>query len=287
MNYRFLQKSDFNTIYAAFVSAFSDYSVKMQPSREQLLEMLTRRAMRYDISVGAFEGESMAGFTLNGLDIWNGKLTAYDTGTGVTPRFRGQGIASEMFDYSLPRLKEISVKQYLLEVIDTNSAAVNVCRKAGFVETRKLRSFTFASNSLILPEQSRTVDLKVDMKPDWELFRSFWDWEPSWQNSINAIQRSSDEHILVCALVQNECAGYGVIYSSNGDIPQLAVKRDQRGNGIGRQILKRLVSLIGGDQVKSGRMVNIDISARQTVSFCEAVGMTHLVDQFEMSMDLQ
>src|SRR5262245_61844932 len=141
MEYRFLYEEMFPQLHAAFIAAFSDYAVKMQPSAAQFSEMLTRRGIRYDLSVGVFRGDELVGFNLNGLDFWKDRLTVYDTGTGVIPEYRGQHIAARMFEFSLPKLTESSAQQYLLEVIASNAAAIKVYEQVGFRETRKLQSF--------------------------------------------------------------------------------------------------------------------------------------------------
>ncbi len=285
MEYRFLQKEIFPQLYSTFIKAFSDYAVKMQPSKEQFFEMLTRRGVRYDLSVGAFSGHQLIGFNLNALDLWKGRLTVYDTGTGVTPEYRGQGIASQIFAFSFPKLKQVSAQQYILEVIDTNVSAIRVYEKVGFREVRKLESFKLSGGVTRGPVEELTgVDLRIESKPDWELFQSFWDWEPSWQNSINSIKRSLDSKVLVCAFSEGCCVGYGIVYTSNGDIPQLAIDKGYRRRGIGTRLLQSLEMQIKSEQI--GRMINIDASAEGTLGFCEAVGMRKIVNQHEMLLEL-
>ncbi|HET9532072.1 MAG TPA: GNAT family N-acetyltransferase [Blastocatellia bacterium] len=285
MEYRFLQKENFPQLYSAFIEAFSDYVVKMQPSEEQFFEMLTRRGVRYDLSVGAFSGHRLVGFNLNALDLWKGRLTVYDTGTGVIPEYRGQAIASEIFAFSFPKLKQVSAQQYILEVIDSNLSAIKLYKKVGFREVRKLESFRLSDSvRRSLSEESTGIELRIAPEPDWDLFQSFWDWEPSWQNSINSIKRSLDNKVLVCAFSEGSCVGYGIIYPSNGDIPQLAVNKGYRRRRIGTQILQSLEMQIRNGQ--SGRMVNIDASAEGTLGFCKAVGMQKIVNQYEMLLEL-
>ena len=285
MEYRFLQKEDFPQLYSTFIKAFSDYAVKMQPSEEQLFEMMTRRGVRYDLSVGAFSDHQLVGFNLNGLDLWKGRLTVYDSGTGVIPEFRGREIASRIFAFSIPKLKQVSAQQYILEVIDTNVSAIKVYKKVGFREVRKLESFKLrGSVARSFMKELTGIELRIESKPDWELFQSFWDWEPSWQNSINSIKRSLDNKVLVCAFSEGSCVGYGIAYPSNGDIPQLAIDKGYRRRGIGTQILQSLETQIRSGQ--TGRIINIDASAEGTLGFCKAVGMEKIVNQHEMLLEL-
>jgi ribosomal protein S18 acetylase RimI-like enzyme len=285
MEYRFLQKEDFSQLYSAFITAFSDYVVKMQPSEAEFIEMLTRRGARYDLSVGAFNGHQLVGFNLNALDLWKGRLTVYDTGTGIIPEYRGQGIASKLFAFSLPTLKQVSAQQYLLEVIDTNSSAIGVYKRIGFREVRLLESFKLSGDvTSSLGKESNGIELSVEPEPAWDLLQSFWDWEPSWQNSINSIKRSLDNKVLVCAFSKGSCVGYGIVYPSNGDIPQIAISKEYRRRGIGTQILQSLEMQIRSGQ--TGRIINIDASAEGTLGFCKASGMQKIVNQYEMLLEL-
>lgn len=285
MEYRFLQKEIFPQLYAAFINAFSDYAVKMQPSQEQFFEMLTRRGIRYDLSVGAFSGGQLVGFNLNALDLWKGRLTVYDTGTGVIPQYRGQSIASQIFAFSLPKLKQVSAQHYILEVIDTNVSAIRVYQNVGFRTSRKLESFKL-DGSVTVSSKKETVgiELRIESEPDWELFQSFWDWEPSWQNSISSINRSLDKKVVAGAFFEGRCVGYGIVYPSNGDIPQLAINEAYRRRGIGTRILQSLEAQIEREQ--TGRMINVDAAAEGTLRFCEGVGMKKIVSQYEMLLEL-
>ena len=75
-------------IYTAFSNAFSDYVEPFDLTINQLKHMIERRGYNFHLSFGAFNGNDLVGLTLNGIGDWNGRLTAYDTGTGVIKEFR-------------------------------------------------------------------------------------------------------------------------------------------------------------------------------------------------------
>jgi hypothetical protein len=79
-----MSSADFDSLYECFLTAFSDYAVDMQMSREQFRQRITRDGVSLTKSAGAFDGERMIGFCINGVGDWQGKSTAYDAGTGVT-----------------------------------------------------------------------------------------------------------------------------------------------------------------------------------------------------------
>lgn len=104
-------------------------------------KMLLRNGFEPELSVGAFVNDRLAGFIFNGFRDWNGVTTVYDTGTGVIKDYRKQGITNHMFSIARNVLQEKGIKQYLLEVIQTNTAAVELYKKQGFEITRELNCF--------------------------------------------------------------------------------------------------------------------------------------------------
>lgn len=283
--FRFLKSDDFNALHDCFLEAFSDYSVNMQMSEAEFRERLVHNGVRLDLSVGAFEANEMTGFTLNGLGDWQGKLTAYDAGTGVVPHCRGRGIGKEMFGFMLPKLKEKGVRQYLLEVITTNEAAVNLYRKLVFEETRKLAVFKFDKQINHEPDANRIeLQIREIQSPDWQLLKSFWDGQPSWQNSIESIERSVSEKLFLSAFLGKICVGYAVVFRTSGSILQLAVAKDYRRKSVGQALLAAIQNSVGVG--KSLRITNVDFALENALAFCHANGFERVLNQYEMAKDL-
>ena len=85
IRYEFLREDKFPQAHAAMVEAFSDYHLDMSymTSERSRLRNL-KSGVRYDCSVGAFDGEKMVGLTFVGLDDWQGEKAAFDAGTACT-----------------------------------------------------------------------------------------------------------------------------------------------------------------------------------------------------------
>lgn len=205
-----------------------------------------------------------------------GRQAAYDAGTGVIPAYRRQGIAEELFKFMVPRLKEVAVEQYLLEVLTGNERAVALYRKLGFVETRRLA--VFRRRVPLTPD----VDLEICRvdEPDWELFRSFWDGDPSWQNSIEAVERVANNRVVLCAYVDETCVGYGIAFKPWASLMQLAVAPAHRRKGIGSRILSTLQREVS--ETESLKVSNIDEELKGTLAFYEANGFKMVLEQYEM-----
>jgi ribosomal protein S18 acetylase RimI-like enzyme len=287
LHYVFLKEDDFDTIYDTFVKAFSDYQIKIEITKEQFREMNARRGLTYELSAGAIDDEGkMIGLALNGADFWDKKLTVYDMGTGVVPEFRGKGVADGMFDFLIPKLRQSGVKQYLLEVICSNEKAYNLYKKKGFHETRQFECFTAEVASLNLKSTvnaENSISTKPMEKSEWSLFESFWEWRPSWQNSINSVKRSQSRKAVLGAFKGSLCVGYGIIYPESGDIPQFAVKEMFRRQGVGTLLMKALAREARREKLA---VVNIDSSSQATLNFLTDLGFKNFAGQYEMVLEL-
>ena len=278
ISYRLLSVADLVPLYECFLEAFSDYQVDMQMSREQFEQRITRDGVRLEISAGAFDNGKMIGFYMNGGGVWQGKQTAYDAGTGVIPEYRGRSVAKELFAFMVPRLRMGGIAQYLLEVLSENEPAVALYRKLGFVETRVLAVFR-SDEPVTQWSELPDVSIRAVTKPDWALFKSFWDGYPSWQNSSRAVERVIERTILA-AYAGQKCVGYGVVFRPSGNLMQLAVAREYRRRGIGSRILAAL------SPDEALKVNNIDENLKGTLAFFEANKFKIALEQYEMVKDL-
>jgi len=257
---RTLTADDFDVLHAAFGEAFSDYVVPFKPTREQLREMFTRRGWVPELSVGAFDGERMVGFTANGFD----GAAAYDSGTGVVPSHRRGGVSRRMFEFLGPILRGAGASSYLLEVIETNAAAEALYRGLGFQETRRFDCWTYEGTG-----GGQLAGRSVN--EEW------WDVEPAWQNSTASIRRAHDPH-----LVLGDERGYAVVFPGNGDVPQLAVAREHRRRGVGRELLHAARAAAG----RPLRILNVDDRDEGIAAFLESCGARRFIRQIEMRLPL-
>ncbi len=119
------------------------------------------------------------------------------------------------------------------------SAAVALYRKLGFVDTRRLA--VFRRSEPVKPcDDLQEVSIRRVEQPEWELFKSFWDGYPSWQNSIEAVERVANDRVVICAYVDETMRGYGVGFKPAASLMQLAVAPAHRRKGIGSMILSAL-----------------------------------------------
>lgn len=281
LEYRTLENTPMPILYEAFLRAFADYQVPIDLSFTKFEYMLVRRGFVPELSVGAFINQELIGFILNGNRIWQGKDTLYDCGTGVLPAWRKQGITTNLFREVQNILSERQLNQYLLEVIETNSAAVELYSKQGFAVTRSLLCYRAGHVELTENLGSPRVIIKKEPAESgiWEEFQDFWDSQPSWQNSIASILAVTRNVQLLTARLDHKVVGYGVIDQNTGDIAQIAVHKQFRRQGIGTALLYRLAEVADSPKIS---IINVDERDNILPAFLEHTGFIQFARQFEM-----
>jgi len=277
--FKSLNKTSFDDIYLAFKEAFKDY--EMQLNKDELQLMLKRRGFVPDLSFGAFEKDRLVAFTFNGIGTYQGLKTAYDTGTGTLEEYRGQGLATRVFEYSMPYLKKAGIQQYLLEVLQHNPKAISVYEKLGFKISREFNYFVQEQEKADL--KTKPLDPSYQIQPvviDNDLsIAAFWDFTPSWQNDFDAIKRKGGDFKMMGAFHKNRLIGYCILETQSGDLTQIAVDMPYRRLGIGSHMLREIVKY---NQHPSIKVINTDITCTSIVDFLESRSIPLSGKQFEM-----
>lgn len=266
-------------LFEAFEQAFADYEVQL--NKIELLTMLKRRGFESKASFGAFDGNKIVSFTCNGIGNFYGIPTAYDTGTGTLKDYQGKGVATQVFKYSIPHLKALGIKEYLLEVLQHNTGALSVYRKLGFEVTREFYYFKLKNDQI--SKTIRTLDFPYTLKPikidEYNSISNFWDFKPSWQNSIEAIERSLEDFICLGIFSESKLIGYSIFEPVSGDVTQIAVDKQFRRRGIGSLLFQRMLE---SNKHSSIKIINTDIECHSITAFLQSKNIEPAGKQFEM-----
>lgn len=281
--FKTLENISMEVIHKAFVEAFSDYQVKMDLPKWKFENMLIRRGFTPELSMGAFKDDQLVGFVLNGLRTWDGKPTVYDLGTGVIGEYRKQGITSNILTKIRELLKEREIKQYLLEVLQINTSAVTLYQKQGFMIVRNFLCFRLDKKNYNQESSWKLENPHGISAADWKQFEKFWDYKPSWQNSIDSIKAVPDSFHYSVASINGIVVGYGVIDKRTGDIVQLAVSINDRCKGIGRSIM---TDLLNHSESGTAGVLNVDDRDNDMKEFLLKLGFEESVSQYEMILEL-
>jgi ribosomal protein S18 acetylase RimI-like enzyme len=272
-------------MYQAFMEAFRDYPVSFEMDlngfRKKFIHKLK---IDFDLSAGAFDGTRLVGFIFFSINEFEGKLTAYNGGTGVICEYRGQGLTGRMFEYLLPRFRARQIRQCVLEVLTSNEVAMKVYKKIGFRISKRYKCFRLLPYRYESPDY-RLPDLSFRevKQPDWPLYTTFWDYSPSFLDSRNMIEHNLENEELIEAVIDDVAVGYTIFQSDVGRISHLAVDRSHRHKKIGTFLIDCVYRHSGNKYLT---VINMIEKAGNVQEFLSAVGFENQLDQYEMILPL-
>ncbi len=274
MHLNTLEKLSTAEITKLFNDAFADYFIKVELSSDFMQEKIDSEAIQLDKSVGVFvEGKPVA-FILHALR----KNVAYNAGTGVIPEFRGQHATVKMYNYILPILKSNGVSEVRLEVIDENTQAIKSYEKVGFIKERELPCF---KGKLLELKRNSSVQISNIESTDLTTLQSFWEWQPSWQQSTATLAKLAD-YQLIGAFLNDELVGYIYANVKLGRVAQFAVKPEFRKQGIGTSLFQYFAQLC---TCEIG-VFNTDGNHPETGIFLQKLGLKPILSQIKMKLNL-
>jgi ribosomal protein S18 acetylase RimI-like enzyme len=168
-----------------------------------------------------------------------------------------------------------------LEVLQHNTKAVSVYRNIGFEATREFNYFVWKDECFTNCEKQIDIPYSIE-KIDIEKYNSvseFWDFHPSWQNSLESICRASEDFISFGVFIDAKLAGYCVFEPNSGDITQIAVDKPFRRKGIASLLLREASK---HNKISKMKLLNTDISCSSITDFLKAKNIEISGKQFEM-----
>lgn len=275
-----LENVEIDKIVNVLNLSFSDYMVPMHLNAEQLQLKILAENIQLDLSIGVFSSGQLVGFMLHALNELDGQLVAYNAATGVIPDYRGQGLVAAMYDHLLPKLKEIGVKQMVLEVIVGNNAAIRAYEKMDYKIYRTLHCFDGIVKEA--PKKEPVV-IKELTDFEWDTFTSFWSVQPSWQYTIKTLENSKDRCRILEASINQESVGYIIFNPTSRRILQIAVAASHRRKGIASQLVDTMVKAIDPKELFA---YNVDSNSSEITSFLEKLGFSNTISQYEMKREI-
>lgn len=277
MEFKTLANITTDELLSVFNYSFSDYVVPFHLTKEVLISKIAAEKLDMSLSAGAFEDGKLVGFILQSEKVENGEKIIYNGGTGVIPESRGKGLVRKMYDFIIPVLKERNANTLLLEVIEGNQPAFRAYENLGFSVVRRLLCF---NGSIQQTKENAEVSIK-DLKDfQWELLRSFWDIEPSWQGSVFVLDPMPESYITLGAYDGDQLVGYIVYGPEAKKIYQFAVDKNYRNRGIGTKLFNAIREKNGEQTIA---LNNVDDSSESTSKFLsEKLGLNNWLSQFEM-----
>jgi len=273
MQVKKLEEVNFSIIMECFLKAFENYFVKMPTEHSYYKDRWKMAGVRLDLSYGMFDNNKLVGFIINAIGKHNGKFVAFNTGTGVLPKYRGRNIVKLLYQCAIPDLQKNGISECRLEVIKDNLRAIKAYESIGFRITKFYKCY---SGDIMIPPKTSNYKLK-------KVEHNYFDWNAlqqstySWDNSYTTVAKGKYKYYVV--LVDGEEDSYFIINQKNGYIAQFNVLRNTRSNWIKLFAAIQSVS-------KTIKINNVDEKLIDKVTALEEVGLTNTVDQYEMELFL-
>lgn len=260
-------------VVTAFSAAFADYRVAMPTDVGYWKERFKGARVDWQLSLGAFDGAQLVAFILLCVDDFHGFRTAFNTGTGVLPAYRGRALVDALYAQALPQLLAAGVQRCALDVITTNAQAIRVYERIGFQTARELLCFKgpLAGNvdRLLLEPVSVATVMAADL-PGRE-----WD---SWDNTDSALIAGGAAVEAYRVLYDGQLIGYLGVNVATGNVLRVELVA-----GAPIDYWGLLLAALG--QVQDvARIYNIDARRSQMVAQLQQHGLPNVINQYEMTM---
>lgn len=273
MNIVTLDTLPFEQLIECFLKAFDGYFVTMPTDPNYYQERWKAAKVDYSKSYGIMDGSTLAGFIVHAIDTRAGVSTAYNTGTGMSPAYRGKGLMRPLYEHALKDLKSAGVVQTTLEVITKNTAGVRAYEKVGFTITRNYKCY----RGHLTPTTTTTqwTSLPLSEVP-WETLpdQSFY----SWDNQKESLVGSQMEYFHITD--EGQPIAYCILHRANQYVAQWGVWKDSPENW---HLLKDFLS----SQLPQLRINNVDTRLIHKINALEQFGLENHIDQYEMALTIE
>ena len=169
---RDLATTELKDIVHCLTLCFDNYFVQLPSDTSYWKERFRCARVDYSLSFGAFDENLLVGFIIIGVDSRNEKLTAFNTGTGVLPSYRGRKIVDMLFAHAFPLFISRGITHCGLEVIQDNTRARHVYERIGFAVSRTFLCFrgtlpAVSSVATLHPQSLKSCSIDLSSFQRW------------------------------------------------------------------------------------------------------------------------
>lgn len=282
MTFKHFEEQYIGALYEAFIASFSSHQVSFKPSFQAFrIRVLHKLSIDPKLSVLAMDGDKCAGFVLQTINKYEGKVTAYNGGTGVVPEYRSNHLALKMLDFVIPELAKKNTERVLLEVVSSNVPAIKTYEKIGFNYRKTYKCYKLVDSLAELRQLDKGTQIRKIKSPDFSLYKTLADITPSFIDYDHQIARNLENEIILEVTAERKTVAYCIFQPHLGRISQMGVKSANRQQGIGSALLKQVQLLSERPELT---LINVPQDYQPMQLFLEALGFQNQVDQYEMEL---
>lgn len=189
--------------------AFYDYPVPMMMSPLQLMTRMAQEELDPDLSFVVVDEARPIGFALNGIRTSADGLTAWNGGTAVLTKYRGQGVGSALLEESIAMYGDKQVTLASLEAFERNEKAIVLYEKHGYQVEDTLSLYSYSHSSMPTIWQDKLPDgYSIAFKPAADVREiSYAPRHPVWQTDWRSL---SDGYSVMMKNQEGAILGYAL-----------------------------------------------------------------------------
>lgn len=268
-----LDNIEFDIIADCFLKSFENYYIKIPTDKNYFKERWEIAKVDYALSYGMFDKGNLVGFIINAIDTRSGEKIAFNTGTGVLPKYRGKRIVRLIYDFAIPDLKINGVTKCLLEVITENIKAIKSYQSIGFNICKIFNCFSgeikLNSNEKIDLNEVDYDAFDCGKMPNQHLY--------SWDFNLEVLKNGSYKYYQV--INDNLVESYFIINPSNEYLAQCEILKESA--GCWNRLFKGIKEVSN-----SIKIINVDTRLNQKIDVINSIGLSNTVNQYEMEMNI-
>jgi len=267
-----LDHTSFDNIITCFFKAFENYFVPIPNNKELFKSRWENAGVNFRYSYGMFHEDQLVAFIIHAIDHRNGHLTAFNSGTGVLPEYRGQRIVQKIYAQAIPQLKEIGVTKCALEVITQNIKAIKAYERTGF---RIHKTFHCYNGSIapITTHSNLNIERTEVSKIDWTSLPHQHMY--SWDHQKETLEKS--DFTLFKVYFQDKWESYFIMDTARGYVAQLDIVAPS--NNVWNRLFQGIHEI--SDHIKIN---NVDSEFKEKIEALEKINLPRVVDQYEMEL---
>ena len=286
--YRLLDSKDYERVkQLALYEIFPEYAQHASRNREDSFDrMMFLRNVDLALSVGVFVEDKMVAFVMMSTGTRNGKKTLYDSGGGVLPEYRGQGIFTQMFKFLLPHLKNTGFAQAFITVKPRSmpESAGRVCEKLGYAHTTNFVNYRLFSEKEFVPYNiPANISIKQVDQVDWTKHTQWQKTTPSWERNHGMIRRNEANEIVLEAHIEGQFVGYLIGDPRFCKLSWINVDDHLAAKDIYASLIQHFYNI---SAIKLPRMINIDTRETTLINVFGMLGLKPQDEVEELRLDL-
>ena len=271
---------DVAQLCGAMNEAFADYVIPLTMTEQGFKDFQKQRGFSEKHSFAVVRDGQIVSFWFSSPPDPSYDNRAYTLSVGTHPDHRRNGLSRKLLG-AVIKAQDVEIATGLqLEVVSTNTKAVQAYEAFGFRCERNLRVCKLPVGGIrtAVPEGLVFDAVAIADLPDNE--GDFFDTSPTPQNSRKAMNALESKTRVIAAIRNGELHGWGAV-NDDGVVAQVAVQRAHRSQGIGKGILSHLSAAADAKQLT---FVNVDEASFSINGFLNSLGAEDVLQQYEMHL---